>query len=234
MLTYLLVNLCSILIPFIFSFHKRSSFYKSWTAVWPSIIIVGTFFIVWDVLFTKWGVWGFNPDYLIGIYCFGLPIEEWLFFICIPYACIFTYFSINFYVNKDYLAPYVRGIALILAALLLIIALLDLSRLYTSITFVLTGFFLLFHVYGFRSSYLGRFFLSYLVVFALPFLIVNGVLTGSFVEEPVVWYNNQENLSIRIFTIPIEDFIYGMLLFLGNITIYEAIISHQNIPKEQK
>ena len=57
----------------------------------------------------------------------------------------------------------------------------------------------------------------------IPFLIVNGILTGSFIKDEVVWYDDLENLGLRIFTIPIEDAFYGMLLLILSISIYEYL-----------
>jgi len=76
-----------------------------------------------------------------------------------------------------------------------------------------------------RSGYLGYFFQAY-AISLIPFLIVNGVLTNGIARissEPVVWYNNAENLSLRIIGIPVEDFFYSMLLLLLNVTVYEYL-----------
>jgi lycopene cyclase domain-containing protein len=68
------------------------------------------------------------------------------------------------------------------------------------------------------KSWLNLFFVSYLVCL-IPFLIVNGVLTSL----PVVGYNNEENLALRVFTIPAEDFIYLFTLLLMTVTFYEFL-----------
>ena len=62
--------------------------------------------------------------------------------------------------------------------------------------------------------------LAYLVTL-IPFLLVNGILTGSFIGSPVVNYNDAEIIGFRILTIPIEDFVYNLLMFLLVIYIYE-------------
>jgi lycopene cyclase domain-containing protein len=74
--------------------------------------------------------------------------------------------------------------------------------------------------FGAIHLWLGRFYLGY-VVSLIPFLMVNGLLTGSFLEEPIVWYNDAENLGLRIGTIPVEDSVYMLLLLMMNTTIYE-------------
>ena len=102
---YFWINLLSISVPLIVSFDRRLKFYRNWKYLFPAMLATMWVFIPWDVYKTASGVWGFNPDHLQGIYIFNLPIEEWLFFIAIPYACLFTYHSFEYLIKKDYLGP---------------------------------------------------------------------------------------------------------------------------------
>ncbi|MBP6517182.1 MAG: lycopene cyclase domain-containing protein, partial [Chitinophagales bacterium] len=94
---YLLIDFCTVIVPFLFSFHPKLQFYKHFKAFFLSCFTVGTLFVLWDVYFTSIGVWGFNSDYLIGIYLFNLPIEEVLFFVCVPFSCVYSYHCLNLF-----------------------------------------------------------------------------------------------------------------------------------------
>ncbi len=226
--TYLAVDLLAVLFPFIFTFHRRLQFHRVWYAFWPACLVTAAIFILWDILFTSLGVWGFNPRYLLGFNVANLPLEELLFFICIPYACLFTYHCIGVLSKGEWSSRWFRPVIWLFVALLTALALLHIDHLYTSVTFLSTAALLVVHLLVIKSNYLGRFFVAWLVIFLCPFLVTNGILTGSFLDEPIVWYNNAENLGIRVFTIPIEDFVYGMALFLLNVTIFEFIISKRS------
>ena len=206
MYTYLLINIFSILIPLLFSFEKRLSFYKLWKALFPAVLITGSFFIVWDHYMTLWNVWQFNPAYVLGINVWGLPIEEWLFFLTIPYSCLFIYESLNFLIKKDHLLRFSKNFSIVLIVILSITALLNTDKSYTWIKLSLTALMLVFVVLK-KFPFIGKFYRTYLVSL-IPFLIVNGILTSL----PVVIYNDTENLGIRIFTIPVEDTMYSLLL----------------------
>jgi lycopene cyclase domain-containing protein len=217
---YLTLDLLTILFPFLFSFYSKANFSKKWKYLWLAILIPGVIFIVWDEFFTRLGVWGFNEAYLSGLYIGSLPIEEVLFFICIPYACVFTYEALNHLISKDYFGSNQKIISAVLILICLFLGATNIDKWYTSTTFLSLALYLTFLQFIKKESFLGRFFLAYLFIL-IPFFIVNGILTGSGIEEPVVWYNDDENLGLRIATIPVEDVFYGMLLILMNVSIFE-------------
>lgn len=217
--TYLIINLCSLAVPLIFSFHNKIKFYQLWRSFLPAIFISAFVFIVWDIHFTNKGVWGFNNRYISGIYFLNLPVEEILFFLCIPYASLFTYYCFEkFKVLQCDLEH--KYMLYLLSLIVLLFGLLNLNLLYTSVTFIfLSGVIAIITLFK-HYYYFGNF-ITMFVVILIPFSIVNGLLTGSVIDEPVVWYNNNENLSVRFFTIPVEDVFYAMLLLLTNTSLFE-------------
>jgi lycopene cyclase domain-containing protein len=78
-----------------------------------------------------------------------------------------------------------------------------------------------------KNKTLHRFYISYLVIL-IPFAIVNGILTGSFIDDPVVWYNNAENVGIRFFTIPVEDFGYAFSMLYFSVLLIERFKTKTN------
>ena len=227
MSTYGWVDLFSVLFPFLFSFHPRLRFYKQWPAFFPAVFGMMGLFVPWDALFTHAGIWGFNPEHVCGFYEFGLPIEEWLFFICVPYACVFTYHCFGVLGVKDRIGKHARTISIALIIALLVMGASHWELAYTSTTFILLACMLSFVTFVMKATWMARFFFSYIVLL-LPFLVVNGVLTGTGLGTPVVWYDNSENLGVRILTIPVEDIFYGMLMLLLTVTLYEAILSRRS------
>jgi len=216
MYTYLLINFFTIVFPFALSFDKKVAFYKKWKALLPATIISATLFIVWDIFFTILGVWSFNPKYLSGLFFSYIPIEEVLFFITIPYACVFVYECVIAYLPKDYFAQYKVSISIFLLLLSVVILALFTSHLYTLYTHLgLICLWIILYLLR-HTAFLGRFYLAFLISI-VPFLIVNGILTSL----PIVMYNDLENMGIRIYTIPLDDFFYGFLLLLLNVSIYE-------------
>jgi len=213
---YFTLLLLSVAVPFLLSFDKRLQFYKKWKYVLPAIFLVAAVYIAFDIYFTKLGVWGFNPRYLSGIFLFHLPLEEWLFFIIIAYASLFLHFSIvEYFPQAKVSGKWTKIITILLFVLSISLVFVYYDRMYTayiSLTMVVA----LVLAYFDKSQTIASFYITFLVIL-IPFLIVNGILTGSFIEEEVVWYNNSENLGIRFFTIPIEDFGYGFSMILFNL-----------------
>lgn len=219
---YLLLNLLSVLFPFLLSFDKKVAFYKHWRYMFPAIIITGVFFVGWDMLFTAKGIWSFNPGYILGIYIYNLPLEEVLFFLCVPYSCVFIYEVMNAYVSRDVLGGCGKRLGILISLLSLATCILYYDKTYTlvnaGICFALV--FLATFIYKFRN--LGRFYLAFFVSL-IPFLICDGLITGL----PIVLYNDTENMAIRLYSIPLEDVFYCLSLLLMTILLMDFFKSRK-------
>lgn len=216
---YLWIDLLSLSVPFLVSFHPRIKLYKNWKALFLAMLLSLIPFIIWDVFFTVQGYWGFNETYLSGNYLFRLPIEEWLFFICIPYACVFTHLSILEINPKLGVSDEVKNwINTFLFVLFSLIFVFNYDKAYTAIDMIFAIIILLI-VKKFNPKLLNSFYVTFLFML-IPFFIVNGVLTGTGIEGNIVWYNDEQNLGIRLGTIPIEDSAYAFSLILLNLFLF--------------
>ena len=205
-------------------FDPRVSFQKKWPYFVESTTITAIVFILWDIWFTKAGIWGFNSEYFLGLRIFHLPIEEVLFFFVIPLACIFIYEVCKYYLPIGIGAQIVKGLHFLFLLIGIYHSIIYSGHLYTFVTALLQTFVCMVVILFSKRIHLTHFYYGYFFSL-IPFFLVNGVLT----KLPVVWYNNAENMQIRIFSIPLDDVFYLYNLLLLNIFLYELFRKYGNV-----
>lgn len=214
---YILLIIITIIFPFLLSFEKKIHFYKQFKALFSAIALIGGFFILWDIWFTNMGIWGFNEEHLLGLHLINLPIEEVLFFIVVPYACLFLHNTFSAYWPIKSNSETSKYLTYFWIAISLVLAIVHYNQYYTvsaTLLSAITGLFLIRK----DQKYISNVWRSFLIVL-VPFLIINGALTGAFTENPVVWYNDFHNMGIRIITIPLDDLFYNFTLIIGIILL---------------
>lgn len=224
---YLWLNVLSFAGPFLLSFDKKVHFYTHWKTLFPAILVVGAGFISWDIYFTEHGIWGFNPDYLSAINIVNLPIEECLFFFTVPYACVFIYEVMKAYFPKFRPAQLAYGFSFVFTLIAISLALIFSQNWYTFYALLGAGLLNWIIYFGWTPKWYPYFVISFIITM-IPFLIVNGVLTGAVTPEPVVWYNENHIMGLRIVTIPVEDIFYNFFMLFPVVGIHEWLKGKRN------
>jgi lycopene cyclase domain-containing protein len=213
---YLLYNTIIFAGPFALSFLKgarRDAWLKS---ALPAIAVTLIPFIVWDILVTG-RHWWFNEQYISGWRLFGLPLEEWLFFITVPFACLFVWKQLRDKLDSTAFSGFRAMRRVLLAAPLPAVYLIYVGKEYSGITLLALSFTALLDmllrtdIFRWKGTYL------YLSIITIFILIFNGYLTA----RPVVLYNISYQIPLHIFAIPIEDFGYGYALLLLNAILFQ-------------
>lgn len=214
-LTYLLINVFIIVVPLVLTFDKRTNYYRQVPAVAFSIGVVSTCYLVWDIVVTARGEWSFNSDYLTGVLLLNIPLEEVLFFITVPYSCLFIYEVVLYATkNSSFELPTSAVIVAIILTMAASVAVRDQG--YTSKALASCSFFLIVAYLLDRSLLNRRQYWLWLAICYVPFLLVNFVLTAL----PVVEYNPTAIFGLRVLTIPLEDFFYNYAMLSFYLLFY--------------
>lgn len=215
---YLIFNIVVAAGPIACSFEKRVYFFARWRAALVATIITAIPFIIWDAIVTG-SHWWFNERFITGVYIAGLPIGEWLFFLTVPFACLFVWEVLNLDAERLDKEVALNTSLWMAAGILVGTACLVFGKFYTMlVAYSLVVVPVIDKIL--KTGILKRF-LTYifLLISTVLMLIFNGYLTA----RPVVLYDASYQLDWRIFTIPIEDFGYGYALLLLTLILYEYL-----------
>ena len=197
--------------------------HRAWRALLTAYLCVSLPFIVWDVWAAAAGHWGFNSRYISGPYIAGIPIEEILFFITVPFAMMYVWGVIQKHVVDTPVPAIVYktilGAVGVASAVLLVT---QWGQGYTrsaAFAALLTVLFL-------ATSKLvttKRFWVFQVALFGL-FIACNLILTAL----PVITYGDSSIIGVRFITIPVEDFFFNFALINLFLLVYAKMVDHTN------
>lgn len=215
---YLIFNLLVLAGPLGLSFWHRTKFVHLWPLAFLAVALPGVPYLVWDALVTG-RHWEFNEAFSLPVRWWGLPPGEWLFFVTVPFACIFAWrFLIK--PERGQARPARRWIYIAGALLLPIgVALGADGKEYTALALIALGLSALLD----RALNTGVLVHSRYPQFVALLMALTFVFNGYLTARPVVLYDAAFQLDVRVWTIPIEDFVYGLSLVNFSVTLFEML-----------
>lgn len=200
-----------LLISIIRPFKLRAIPFKSGAI---SITLSALFFVAFDMYATEL-FWNFNTKYILGTFLYKIPLEEFLFFFSVPFACLFIWENIRN--PQETTTDFTALLTLIFSA----VGMYGLNhRIWYTVSvccmmLVCIALDKILRTGLFRNK---RFYMFLIVVNILT-LIFNFYLTA----RPIVLYDFQFKTNLNVLTIPIEDFIFGTALLTLNTLLYEKL-----------
>jgi lycopene cyclase domain-containing protein len=97
---YMSVLLLSLIAPLMLSFWPGLKFWRNLRALIYTVTLVLVIFGAWDCFAVWRGHWHFAQEGVWPLRILNLPVEEILFFIVIPFCCIFTWETVKYFKPK--------------------------------------------------------------------------------------------------------------------------------------
>lgn len=214
--SFLLLDLMLILIPIFLSFDKSVLDKALLRFVIPATLVAGIIFSAITVVFTIFGVWGFNPSFLIGTYYRTVPIEQYLFFFAFSFAGLGIYNYLNIRFPNNHLQKFSLSMSNLMLGVCVAFIFFAYARWYTVVTFSVLLLLLLYIEYLNKLRFMYRFYRAY-VACLIPFYICYGVLCNL----PTLTYDTAETIKLQLFHIPLENHFYIMGMLLLAVYLFE-------------
>ncbi|MES2416743.1 MAG: lycopene cyclase domain-containing protein [Bacteroidota bacterium] len=215
--TFLCINLFLILIPVLLTLDK-THFKAAWLRYsLPPVLISGIVFSAFSVFFTLFGVWSFNPAYLLGITYRDLPLEQYLFSFTFSFAALNIYAYLNSRYPDNHWQKYSLAVSNLLLGVCVAFIYFAHTKWYTVVTFSILLIFLLFIEFFNKLRFMYRFYRAYLVCL-VPFYICYGLIS----ILPVIYYNNLETVKFSILMIPLESHFLMMCMIMLGVYLLEV------------
>jgi lycopene cyclase domain-containing protein len=234
-INYLLIDALIILFPLLLSFKWKFAYYRYFKALFPAIAVVGIGYIIWDAIVTARGDWFFNYTYLSGISILGLPIEEILFFVVVPYSCIFIYENLQYFL-PDRQLPFNKIFYIGLSILFILAGLFFYNQDYTILALMSCAFFFLIATFFSPELLQSRNYWLYIGLSMIPFIIFNYLLTSIPIVSyhPAAIWGGDGLWNGRFFSIPIEDFFYNFSMLSFYLLVYRCFKKRFRLSKDAK
>lgn len=213
---YLYLNLAIVGLPLALSFDRRLRFYSKAKPLLITMLLVGFLFVGWDVFATYRGHWSFNPSYVNETRLLGLPLEEMLFFVTVPYSCLLVFESIKHFLGDARLFPPRKSPFAVAGVVVAALSFGFLDKEYTFLAILSVGLTLLVVSIAHIEIFSSRAYWTYIAATLVLFFIFNFILTSI----PVVEYSSSAICNVRVTTIPLEDFLFNFSMLTGYLTVY--------------
>lgn len=221
---FLVIDLLIAAIPLSIAFKRNNRISSRWKGTFTAVAVSGAVFLAWEELFTRIGIWGFNEQYLLGIYIGLLPLEVYLFFFTVPLAFLLFYQALHTWVPRDLLGDVHPSITWFFLLCTVFLGVYFYPKIYTSVCFSVAALLLAAQMFVYKAAWLGRFYLAFFVAL-IPLLLLNGWLAGVFTEEPITWHNALETMGMTILDMPLENIVFLLAFLLLTAVIYERSVA---------